>query len=202
LRRRGFTLLEIVVVVAIIAILTSIGLAGLSRRTDKTRVQNAARDLAQRIAEARGIAESVGDRSGDAARLVIDFSCPATPLPSVSVFIDPGSNAYIVPVQIAYDSVRDQMTVVCKRYDIGSEMIFSETRGLGVLRTARGGPLTISFSPTGRILRPATPDNPNDWYFEVSHNTNATERFGYRILPSGIICRSTFTDAVRCNEDA
>lgn len=198
--RQGFTLIEVVIVVAIIAVLASLGIAGITRHKDKTRVQTAARDMAQRIADARAIAEAAGSRIGSTTQLLTPPPC-ATPLNQVTVLIDPGANAYTVPIGITHNTTTDVMTLTCRTFLLSGDTLFSETRGLGTLATPTAGQVSFSFTSTGRIDRTVTLGNPVDWHFTISKTDSPTEKFSYRILPSGIICRSAFETAVRCNED-
>ncbi len=186
------------IVVGIIAILASLGFVGISRHTDKTRIQKAARDLAQRIARGREIAEAIGPRNNDVDLLTTVNCAPAVPVEQLSVVIDPAGQQYWAPDRVTYDALTDRMTVECNRYDINVDPFFSETRGLGTMVTPNGA-ITLLFSQTGRLLPASTPAI--DRHFEIVRNGIAHERYGYRILQSGIICKSSYPGAVQCNED-
>lgn len=204
MRRRGFTLIEVMIVVGIIAILAALGFMGVTRHSDKTRVQKAARDLAQHVAQARSIAETVGPRINTA--LLTVNGCTGGPTNAISIVIDPTTQQYFAPETVTYDAATDSMTVECRTYDINGSFVLSVTRGLGTLVTANGGPLVFSFASTGRLItgtgpNATTPANPVDWHFEIVRTGIAHERYGYRLLQSGIICRSSYPAAIQCNED-
>jgi prepilin-type N-terminal cleavage/methylation domain-containing protein len=198
--RRGFTLLELMIVVGVIAILGAVGFFVVSRRTDKTAVEKAARDLQTRIAYARSLAENVGPRNGTPL-LFNDPSCiGGIPANTVAVSLDPtGFGSYTVPVDTRYDTTTDVMTVRCQTFNVQNE-----SKGQGQMITATGSPLVVAFTNLGRIDLPGStpPSTAAAYMARVQRIGNPQDGGGFRVLPSGVICRAdTSAAAVDCHED-
>lgn len=192
-RKSGFTLLEMMIVVGIIAILASIAFFAVSRSQDKTKVDRASHDLQARVAYARSLAENIGPRLGTTA-----FNNCGTGRPNLEVTFDPGAQTYTVPVAVDYDPNTDLMTSGCETFDIANE-----TRNQGQMVTGTGAPFTIAFTGLGRVdFASSTPGlRPEDLLVRVERPTDTQHGYGFRILPSGIICRADQVGTVACHED-
>ena len=191
-RSSGFTLVEVMIVIGIIAVLISLAFSTVERRRAAVGIDQAAKDLMARIVEARGLASIAGARIGT-ARLV--SACASNPgAPEIRVWIDPAQNAYEVPKAVRMDNATDQMRVECQRYDLGPL-----TRGDGRLVAPAGAPMEFTFAATGRVQVVAAP-NPQNLFVQVAHRTEPM-RSGFRVLPSGVLCSASDPARFGCDED-
>jgi Tfp pilus assembly protein FimT len=187
-------MVEMAVVLGIMAVLASIAFFAVSRSHDKTRIERGARELQARVANARSLAENAGPRLGTPR-----FNNCGGGQPNLEVTIDPGAQSYTVPVNLRYDALTDTMTSECDTFGIASE-----TNNLGQLVTGTGAAFVVAFSGLGRVdFGASTPAGllPGDLLVRLQKTTDAQDGYGFRILPSGIICRADQVGVVACHED-
>lgn len=189
--RRGFTIIELVVVIGIVGILAGLAYAAIIRQQDRTKVERAARDFQARIAYARALAESAGPLLGTPR-----FQhCGVAADNLLTVTVTPPST-YTVPVALRYDSATDTMTTDCQTFDIVTE---SQNQGL---ITAPAGTFTVAFTSLGRVDLANSSGSANLMArVQKTAVGDAIQGYGFRILPSGTICKADLSTTVGCVED-
>ena len=187
---RGFTLLEMMIVVAIIAVVASIIFGTVTARKEVLNLEREARSLRSRISKTRARAAVAGSRLGT-NRFV---GCNGPGDTEIAVAFAAGQ--YTFPTSLDYDAATDVMTAACDTH------IFVNTAEgridmIGLNNTGR-----IAFSSIGRVINPVAA-TPQQLYFELQHNSgnNHQERRSFRLLPSGVIYSSSTPAEHRCDED-
>lgn len=194
--RRGFTLVELVVVVGIIAILLSVAGYQVTRSRRRVTLERAVVDLQGRLAEAQSLAAVAGSRLGphlNAPRLVYAGNCPVAAGQAgpdhPQLWISFNGNTAEIPTQITYDPATDELTAQCETFDVAAV-----TQAAGAFNEP-AAPVTFAFSPSGRLIGAPSV------YVEVGSATD-NKTYGMRILPSGIMCPASTLGGPLCDEDA
>ncbi len=193
--RRGFTLLEIMVVVSIVALAVSMVYATVTRRQTALGVADAGRQLRTRVTHARALAAMVGPRMGT-PQLVNAAACNAVLPNELQVILDPAQNTYTVPETVfASDTNPDVFVVQCSTYDLGALTRGAATLGFPADRTAFG------FTALGRlrIFAPAAAGAPS--LFVRVDGPDVTARLGFRVLASGVVCAASELAGPTCDMD-
>lgn len=188
-RKAGFTLVEVLVVVAILGIAVSFVFSAVIRSTDYVEIDQAARQLKTRIEEVRGLAAVAGARLGTPRFQNCDGSN------QLVIAIQPFANTYTLPRSVEYDAATDVMTARCETFDVAAE-----TNGAGRFDLPNVAALNLAFTATGRVLQPAQPTPAGTLFFRIRH-TRDVRAYGFRILPSGIICTASDPAVVDCDRD-
>lgn len=191
--RRGFTLMELLLVVAIFGAMVSLAFSTVRRRKEELSLEQVARDLKGRIQQARALAAVAGPRLAT-NRLELDASCPSIGVdPELWITIDPVRGIYIVPADLTYDAGRDVLIARCDRIDIPDL-----TRGLGRIALPASA-TNLAFSPNGHVV--GAP-GAADLFVRIEHTTEPNVRYAFRVLPSGIVCTADDPTSVSCHMDA
>jgi prepilin-type N-terminal cleavage/methylation domain-containing protein len=188
----GFTLIEVMIVVAIIGTLASLAVWNLTQRRQTSTVEAQASDLQAAILRAQSLAAVAGSRIGDPARLISDpATCPGVPGGGIWVVIAPPN--YIAPAQVAYNAAVDVMTVFCS---VNNFSVL--TNNVGVISAVTTSP--FGFTSAGRLTVPFGAPPPSV-FIQTQVAAQPTSRFGFRILASGVICTSANNNlAAPCDE--
>jgi prepilin-type N-terminal cleavage/methylation domain-containing protein len=200
--RRGFTLLEVMVVVAIIGVVMALAGTVTERSQRRARMHDAARQFRTRLEHARTLAQAAGPLLGT-PRFV---NCATGLGPggnALAVNVDPGLNSYQLPVSLRFNNITGNMESICQTYTVGD---FTESRGMALI-TVNGAaaPMPFAFSPNGRpVAAPAGPAVPAIGMFvrfEDSLGGETARGYGFRVLPSGVICSASDPAAAACDGD-
>jgi prepilin-type N-terminal cleavage/methylation domain-containing protein len=189
-RSRGYTLLELIVVVGVIGLILGIGAYRLTRNRERASVQGTLAELQGRIERAQALASVAGSRLGT-ARVQYDASCT-----------NGGANTQLwvrfrtattveVPAQVTYDAAADVLQVGCDVLDLTADSGATATLVSPAVAT------TLAFSPTGRLINPAVPGAA----LFVQLRTPDQRTFGFRILPSGVFCKASLAAGPVCDEE-
>lgn len=182
---RGFTIVELVVVMAIVAILGSVAVFSVIRSQNRIELDRSISDLRSEIEHVRALSRTAGSRMGT-NRLQYDASCTAAA--GQLLWINVISPTQVsIPTQLAYDDTTDLLTVTCTLWDFGGG-------------TGAAGEAQILSPPAGRIFgfaangRAAFPTGtpPVDLFFQLQHDDGAgAPHPGFRVLPAGLTCVSS-----------
>lgn len=193
---RGFTLIELVIVAALIAVIGSIVFATFDRRRENVTLDRAGRDFQARIGKVRALAESVGSRLGPQANAGPDrfINCggggtaPPGPTNELMIGIDPVLGTYTVPERVDIIGGTDDMQSTCTTYDIPS--LTSANGTAAQIASATGATaFEIAFTSMGRVNAVLTTAAVANLHFRVERSS--VDAFGFRVLPSGILCEDS-----------
>lgn len=181
---RGFTLLELMVVVGIVALLLGIGAYTLGQARRRVSLERASFDLAGQIQRAQALAAVAGSRLGvvpGAQRFAYGATCTPDPEQQLWIRVQAG-NRVELPTQLTYNNATDVITVDCVVFDIGA-------LANGTLNSPLAGTV-FAFTPSGHLIAQAGAV-PVPVFFQVSDTEGDSKTHGFRVLNSGIICPSS-----------
>ncbi len=193
--RRGFTLLEVMIVVAIVGVVMALAGNATQANQRRARMHDAARQFRARVEHARTLAVAAGSSLGNTFANCATGTGP--PANTLQLVVEPLVNAYQVPTSLAFNAGVTQSD--CQSFSVADG---TESRGTAMVTVNGGTARTlIAFTATGR-LDPAVTPGPLLIRFEDSLGGEAERGYGIRILPSGVICAGAGTAATDgCNED-
>jgi prepilin-type N-terminal cleavage/methylation domain-containing protein len=202
----GFTLIEMMIAVAITAILVVLAVLSVQRTRNRLDAERATVELRGLIAQAQRLASVAGSRAGT-HRLVAGPSCgnavcvygpPAAPgcpaplKPNAPVVSTQGhipTIAILNATQIEIPTGLQAITVGpnaepalqmdCETFD------FTAETGGDVAITVPAAAETYTVAPNGRLFGP----NPT-MHIQVTGTANPMRPYGFRVLSSGVICSS------------
>jgi prepilin-type N-terminal cleavage/methylation domain-containing protein len=191
--RRGFTLLEAMVVVAIIAVLATIAVSSIQRTRGRLNAERAVVHLRGMIAKAQTLALVAGARIGTPA-LTNGGSCGGTNnFIEVRVIDAAQVEVPVALVPATLPDGRTTLTVECEIFDLDVR-----TDGTAQITTPPG---TFQFTSNGRLA--GLPGG--GWITILAVGTVDPSRpYGFSVLPSGVMCSSSELSppaATPCNED-
>ena len=188
-RRRGFTLIELVVTVSVIGILGSLAAYTMIRSRRRISLERANLTVRGLLERARALSAVAGSRVGT-NRLVYGAGCtdetllnPGDPTQWQLWVRYDGAGQLEVPLNVQA-SGNDTLTVNCETFDIS---LPTPTGVVGAFSFPLA-PGDLAFSPAGRVILRNIP-GPYA-YFQVQ-NPVESKVFGVRVLPSGVICQSS-----------
>lgn len=192
--RRGFTLIELVVVVSIVSVMAGLAAFAASRSQDRVSVTRSAASLRARVERVRALTRVAGPRLGT-ARLVPGPNCAGPGF--LWVDIDPASGDVVLPVAVRYERDVDELHVDCELWDWGG-LGGAEDEASFVFPTDT---VRFAFSSNGRlIVSQATPTD--DVFVQLRHDSSGADFPGFRVLPAGAICTASNPDPMdeACDE--
>ena len=146
--RRGFTLLEVAIGLAVLAILAALALPNLGHRLERQRVQTAAQTLAGDVAEARFEAARRGQALYLQTRSGADWCWAVTTTPECDCgAAEPQTCALHVQRASSHRNVRLSEGLALRLQASGAA---EGGRRAAVLETARGEQLRVDVSALGR----------------------------------------------------
>jgi prepilin-type N-terminal cleavage/methylation domain-containing protein len=198
----GFTLLEMVVVVGIVAILLAVAIFAIARSKDTMTVERAAALLRTRVEKAQSIAAIAGSRLGT-PRVTLDGSCVADANEPNQLWINVNGGQVTIPSRA---DVQGDGTIVvsCDPWDLDAL-----TRGMALFDPGVGAneqPASFAFTADGRLIVPRGAAQPANGLLFLLRKTDDNRKFGFRVLPSGLFCNATTPNPTNrtlfCNEDS
>jgi type IV fimbrial biogenesis protein FimT len=189
-KNKGFTLVEMMVVVALITILISVAIPSLLSQRPLWRVNGAAREI---LTDMR-LTQSKAIRAGDPHSIVF-FS----PLKKYEVFVDDGAGG-----GTAGDGIRGGGEILIKTVTLGNDVAFGTIGSPpsliggpiaadGINFSLRAGGKSVIFNPDGSAesgslyLYPENATTHNDWQraVEVVGNTGRVKIYSFDTSTSG-----------------
>jgi prepilin-type N-terminal cleavage/methylation domain-containing protein len=207
---RGFSLLELMVVVAIVAMVMMMVIPSFNRASDSGRVDTAVRILRGKVEHVRVLASEVGPHIGDPNA---GGACPPSPacwnytncapglVPGyLWVRIDNVGN-YWIPNTVTVDPISGAVNVVCEQGTINGLMALTTQAPPALNYLYPTATLDFSFAGTGRVVYSPPPAAPSDLFFQLQ-NQSDTRRYGFRIFPSGVLCNASVgTVPTQCDSE-
>lgn len=222
-QKRGFTLIEMMLVVAIIMVGVSLAFWTTVRHQDSAKVSDAARSVVHNFELARSLSKGI-----PAYRLRrqnpgcnADFSncggaaVPQDCMPWIRINTNSGAPANLIRIPERIIWAGTVMQTACEPFNVANP--HNTAAGIPARVIAPGLPasFSIAFAPNGRLMYDSNNDGvpdaipANGIYFRVERIVGAAakvaESYGIRVLKSGVICRSDITapttPAQLCNMD-
>lgn len=188
--QRGFTLVELMIVIAILGLLTSLAASSFARSSSRASIHNAGMLLKSRIEHTRGLAVATGSRFAS-ERLAADGSCKVNGT-GLFIQVDLANGEYNVPTALVIEE-DGSARVFCENFTLDRD---SAKRARFHARTTRA---VFSFTPSGRLV--GADGRPTEVFLAVEDQAEPLENYGFRILSSGVICRSGNSSVGACDMD-
>jgi prepilin-type N-terminal cleavage/methylation domain-containing protein len=207
---RGFTLMELMVVVAIVAMVMMMTIPSFNRARDSGRVETAVKILRGKVEHVRVLASEVGPHIGDPNAAA---ACPPSPAcwnySNCAVGPPPGylwvriDNAgnYWVPNAITVNQTTGAVTVLCEQGNINQIMSLTTQAPPQLNYLYPTATLDFSFAGTGRVVYNPPTAAPTDLFFQLQ-NQSDNRRYGFRVFPSGVFCNASIgTNPTQCDSE-
>jgi prepilin-type N-terminal cleavage/methylation domain-containing protein len=186
--RRGFTLVELLLVVSIIALTAALAFNNITVQRERTGIEESLRNIRERVEHVRTLSRRLGPLVGSpgAGATWVYNGCVA-PVPGyLWVSINPAG-----PWNIPRDVIitpPDTVTVNCESGTI--QQVTSNAERSTSVRVASAPPL-FSFTGTGRVINTGLV-NPGPLWVALRRASDmaGTLPHGFRVLPSGLLCGS------------
>ncbi len=192
IQRRGFSFVELMIVVAIVAVVAALLAPNFTKHQDRGKVEAAVRLLRSKIEHARLVAGEIGPQIGDpnaaASWNYTNCTAPTAACPGgvqgyVWATLD-GTGNYSIPNSVTITA--GAVTLTCDNGNLATLMAQANvtntlTPGIALPVT----PLCFSFTATGRRFVP--PGGATDVFYQMT-NPQDGKSYGFRIFPSGVLC--------------
>lgn len=205
-RRLGYTLMEVVVVVALIGVMAAIAVSNISRQRQTRSVETQIAYIHDRIQRAQALASVAGSRLGT-VRLVYGPGCTppggvanpdgTNPLNQLWIRVAPPN----IEVPVALVPVGPNLRVDCQTYAINLDPENGSPINAAFVGASLVNAAQFAFTSSGRLIFPAAPAQPYV-YLQAAIPPALTPRFGLKFLASGVACRTSVDNpAAPCTEE-
>jgi type II secretion system protein H len=185
--QKGFTLIEVVVVVAIVAIVVAIATYSIWRSQERVSVERATAQIRSALETARSMSAVAGSRIGT-ARMTMDGSCTFAGQNQPWIDIDVAAGTINFPANAVVDGGgADVLSLQCDTWRISdpnrSDTVHAATNAIFQAAT---GPTQFAFGSSGKVILPGGGSG-QVW---VALQSPRDAPPGLLVLASGIMCQS------------
>jgi prepilin-type N-terminal cleavage/methylation domain-containing protein len=203
--RRGFTLIEMVMVVAIIGVATALAFNNITREKERASVEDTVRDLRARIEHVRTLATQLGPRVGNPqpGDSWTYNGCGPAALVAGGPGLGPGGlwvslsgTSWFAPDSVTLTAGgagtnttgMTQISVTCVSGDL-QQKAARTSPSVGNYTVIAAPPVLFGFTSSGRLMSALGTPFPAPIQAIWRQQTDA-HPYGFAILPSGILCTS------------
>jgi prepilin-type N-terminal cleavage/methylation domain-containing protein len=188
-QQRGFTLVEMILVVAIIIAATSLAIQNISAQKQRIGIEDVLRRLRGNIERARAISMEAASFVGVPGAVVGGCPAPGGPVPPSQLWLrfDPVAMTLDYPSSITpVGPGNGRIQVACQTLSL-LPLLPQDTE---ISFTAPLFQTWFAFAPNGRVIEPG---GPAPLLFSASNSLlpNGRDIYAFRLLTSGITCNAT-----------